>query len=84
MEIRVTTIAGKETISYTIDPRLSQQIDLEATNAKTKTTDNGNTIKEEDDEESGHMGFSDTSRLEAEKIKEETDDWDDPDVKIES
>jgi hypothetical protein len=36
MEIRIATIDGKESIEHTIDPRLSQDIDLDATDAKIK------------------------------------------------
>jgi hypothetical protein len=83
MEIRITTIDGKESIKHTIDPRLSQDIDLEATEAKMKAAANNNNIKEERDGGSGLMEGLDTSRLEGGKAKEETDDGDGADIKVE-
>lgn len=85
MGIRITTIDGKESIKYTIHPRLSQDIDLDATNAKTKAAENGNKIKEEEDGENpGLMEGLDTSPVEEERIKEETGDGDSVDVKLEN
>lgn len=83
MEIRITTIDGKESIEHTIDPRLSQDIDLDATEEKRKAIENGNKIKEEQGGSPALMEGLDTSRVEGETVKEETDDGDGADIKTE-
>jgi hypothetical protein len=83
MEIRVITIEGEESIDSTIDAFLSQEIDLEASNAETKATDNDNKIKEEDGGSSGLVEGMNPLPVEKNRIKEEIDDGDDVGIKVE-